>query len=342
MKNLLLLFIFAIFSFQLVAQDIYQPMSELSDSDLEVIADAKDEIERGDRMVANADSEYQKYSNLFNSSKKSKQKKAEKKTVQAKRNLLSAKAYYNKGYKKLYDLYSEKLSILVFQFPEDQQIADDLKAEAEALFSNGETMLTRNTTYTPKQLKKDVKFKTLQSEVKTGAAKEKEAIEKLAEALNLHDLQAQKQQDYATRDNEAWQNAMMQNSIVGYQAYIDNFPKGLHVYEAQQKIDDLEEKIRIAEQQQSSPELIYHIQIMADNHKWTTQDIKSKVYYTNEQITENYLDGWYKYWIGNYSTYDEAKAAVKIVKQKRKGAFVVGTINGQIVDILSALDAEGN
>ena len=327
---------------QVTAQDLYKPTSDLTDSELKIINDAQKNIERADRMTANAQNDYQKYSSLFTSKKKGKQKKAEKKTVQAKRNLLTAATYFNKGYKKLYDLYSEKLSTFVFKFPEDQQKADDLQSEADKAFSNGETTLSKNNSFSDKQLKKDVKFKSLQSSITSGAEKEKEAIEKLVEALALYEKQEQKQIDLSAKDNKAWQNALMENSISSFQGYIDNFKNGLHIAEAQQKIDELEEKIRIAEEQQNNPELVYHIQIMADTHQWTTQEITSKIYFTKEKITESYADGWYKYWILSFTSYDEAKAKAKQIKYKRKGVFVVATINGQIVDILQALDVENN
>ncbi|MBN2891415.1 MAG: SPOR domain-containing protein [Bacteroidales bacterium] len=340
MKKVFFLILIVAFSIQLKAQDLYSPISDFSDSELEIIKDAQKDIERGDRMAANADNDYEKYKDLLTSDKKAKQKKGEKKTVQAKRNLLSGGTYFNKGYKALYDLYSEKLSTIVFKFPEDQQKADNLKADADKAFSSGETLLAKNNSYTDKQLEKDVKFKSLQSSIVGGAEKEKEAIEKLAEALGLYENQTIKENDLNQKDNEAWQEALMENSISAFEKYLDSYPNGLHIAEAQQKIDELEEKIRIAEQQQNNPELVYHVQIMADTHQWTNQEIKSKIYYTTEPITETYVDGWYKYWIGSFNTYDEAKAKAKQVKYKRKKAFVVGTINGQPVDILQALEVE--
>lgn len=342
MKKLFLVILVLAFNISLFSQDIYSPTSDLTDSEKDKIEDAKKDIVRADRMTANANNDYQKYKNLLTSDKKSKQKKGEKKTVQSKRNLLTAGTYFSKGYEALYNLYSEKLSTIIFKFPEDQQSADEYKTKADKLFADGSSMLSKHGSYSDKDLKKSVQFKTLQTDIITGSQLEKESVQNLAKALELYDLQEKKQDDLNQKDNEAWQNAVMENSITGFETYIDNYPNGLHIYEAEQKIQELEEKIRIAETQQNNPELIYHIQILADTKQWSDQKIKSKIYYTNEKISENYIDGWYKYWIGSYDSYDEAKEAVKKVKIKRKSAFVVGTVNGELVEILDALNVEEN
>ncbi len=343
MKRIVIVLLMVLIISAVIGQDLYSPMSSFTDSEITIIDEAKKDIERADRMALNANNDYQKYADLMSSDKKGKNKKGEKKTVQAKRNLLSAGTYFRKGYTALYNLYAEKLSTLVFKFSEDQQKADDLKAEAEKLFDNGVKQLGSNDkNYSDKQLEKDIKFKNLQTSITTGAENMKQSCEKLAEALTLYENQEKKQQDLTVKDNEAWQAALMEDSISGYENYLDNFPNGLHITEAQSRINELEEKIRIAEQQQNNPDLVYHVQIMADSKKWSVQDIKSKIYYTNEEITEKYIDGWYKYWIGSFTSYDQAKAKAKQVKATRKGAFVVATINGQPVDILHALDVEKN
>lgn len=342
MKKIFVFLITGLLFFQINAQDIFNPMSSLTDDEKTTIANAQDKLDRAARMMANADNEYQKYKSMFTSDKKGKQKKAEKKTVTAKRNILSAANYYNKGYSLLYQSYIDKLSTLVYSFQDDQTNATKLTDEAETIFAQGQTLLTKNGSYTDKELKKDVRYKSLENTVKNGADKENEAVMKLVEAMQLFDNQDQRRQQYNEKDSRAWQNSLMENSISGYQTYIEDYPNGIHINEAQSKIKELEDKIKIAEQQQDNPELVYHVQIMADKHAWTTNEIKNKIYSTNEKITENFYDGWYKYWIGSYSSYEDAKAKAKKIRYKRRGVFVVATVNGVPVKILQALNIETN
>jgi hypothetical protein len=343
MKKFFLTFVWVfVLSIMVFSQDIFSPISDLNDSEKSIIEEAKNKIDRGNRMAANADNDRQKYANLFDSDRRRRQNRAEKKLVPAKRNLLSAGNFHREGYEALYNLYYEKLSTLSFKFPADQQEADNLASQAERLYRNGTTALTRNAaSYTDRELERDVKFNSLETSVKTGERQLKEAVEKLSEALILYEKQADKEQEYYAQDLEAWQNAMMQNSISGYEKYIEDFPLGKFINQAQSKIEELEERIRLAEQMQSNPNLAYHIQIMADTKSWTKEDIKSKIFFTNEEIVEKYVDGWYKYWIGSYNTYSEAKVRRDQVRRTRRGAFVVATINGEPVgEILKAIDVE--
>lgn len=342
MRKIVVLFIVCFFSITSSSQDIYEPISDLTDEDKEIIEDAKKYIERGNRMVENAENDYQKYIDLFTHKRKWRRRRAEKKTVPAKRNLIAAGNYYHKGYELLYNLYSEKLELIEFEFEEDKQKADDLASEAENSFNNGKNSLQSNKNYSDKDLKKEVTYKSLENKIKTGAKDEKEAVEDLCEALGIYETQKEKKVTLKKEDKKAWQKALMENSINSYQNYIDKYPNGSFVEQAKIKIEELEEKIRIAQQQQDNPDLVYHIQIMADTRKWTTQEIKNKIYYTNEKIEEQYINGWYKYWIGTFETYDQAKAYLSKVRKKRKGAFVVATVNGQFVDILQAINVEQN
>ncbi len=348
MKKLLYVLVILFISFRLNAQiDIYAPTSDLTDTETETIADAKKDIDRGDRMTAAADNDFQKYANLFSGNKR-KKKKAEAKTVPAKRNLLTAGNYFNTGYKKLYDLYTTKLSTIAFQFQDDKQAADKLVTEAEKLFNDGENILKSNKTYSDKQLKKTVKYQNLASNITSGAEKEKQAIEKLAEALALYENQTQKQQDLNAKDNQAWQDALMEDSKNAYETYIQNFPNGMHVTEANQKIQDINQKIADAQSKQNNPDIEYHVQIAASLVPLSDGKIKNSIYFTNEAI-QNYQEDdsqgrhWYKYYIGTFSGYQEAHTYLGSMGRlkNRSKAFVIGFINGEHVAIDVAVSAEG-
>lgn len=342
MKKVILTLSMLLFvTFSLLSQDIYAPMSNFTDDEAEQISKAKDLNERGNKMMSNADNEYNQYKDLFTSGKKGKIKKAEAKTVPAKKNMISAGNYYLNGYQILYDLYTTKLNTLTFEFDEDKQKAAQLQQDAQKKFDAGKKILQNHQKHDEKDLKSNITFSQLAKDIKNGQQKLDDAVSELAQALNLYENQNIKKQQLADSDNNAWRDALMKNSIEGYQGYIDNFANGMHVAESNQKITELEQKIKDAELQQKNPNLIYHIQIMADKKQWSISDIKSKIYFTNEPITEQFFDGWYKYWIGNFKTYEEAKKYLQNnVRPKRKGAFVVGTVNGVFVEIKNALDIQ--
>lgn len=322
--------------------DIFNPPLTFSNDEESIIQKSEKDINRADKMMTNAQNDFDKYKKLFTSKRRRKQKKAEKKTVTAKRNMLTAATFYNKGYENLYKLYTDRLSKLNFEFDEDRTEADKLVANAEKLFKSGQKQLPLNKTYSDKDLKKKVKFTQLKSKVNKGKNDLQRSIEKLTEAMDLFAQQNAKKQKMIEEDNNAWQSALQTNSIDSYQHYLDKYPDGLHKAEAQNKIDEIQKQIELAQQQQENPDLIYHVQIMADTHPWTTDEIKRKIYFTNQKIEETYSDGWYKYWIGSFDNYEDAKALRDQVRRRRKGAFVVATVNGQIVDILKALDFESS
>jgi len=340
MKKILFLFAIILVALPMLSQNIFEPSVNFSDDELEIIAKAKKDIDRGDNMMNIANTDYQKYKNLFTSRKKRKKAKAEGKTVQAKRNMLTAATFYNKGYEALYEIYMDKLSTLNFQFTEDKNTADDLVAKAQDEFSSGQKTLPLKVNYSDKDLKKKIKFNTIKSKVNKGQQAEEQAVIYLLNAFDLYSQQEVKKQQITEEDNNAWQKALRENSIDAYQQYIDKYPSGIHVTEANTKIAELERQVEIAQQQQTNPELVYHIQIMADTHPWTVNEIKNKIYYTNETINEQYINGWYKYWIEDFSSYSEAKAKLSQIRKKRRGAFIVGTVNGVLVDITKAIEVE--
>ncbi len=320
------------------AQDVFEPLSFLSADEAKTVKKAKEKVSRGESLFKIADRDYQKYKNLATAKKKGKQKKAEKKLVPAKRNIAFAGKAIEQGYRMVYSLYEEKIGSVNYMFPEDKQAAEDLLSEAKSTFESSSKTLKKYESYDNKKFQKSVKYQAEMREVKGAAEQAKQAVAKLYEALQLYDNQESKKQQQSQKDSQAWSRALSANSIAAYQKYLGDFPNGKYVAQARSKIQELEEKIRLAEESQNNPRLVYHVQIMADTHPWSEEDIKSKIYNTNQAITEAYVDGWYKYWIGDYQTYDDAKAGVSRVS--RRGAFVVGTINGQPVDILQALEAE--
>ncbi len=71
----------------------------------------------------------------------------------------------------------------------------------------------------------------------------------------------------------------------------------------------------------------YKVQIAADVTPLTLEFLQKKVYKSNEVINNEYTDGTYRYLVGRYDTYEEAKAAK--IRMGVKGAFVVKYKNGK-------------
>jgi len=71
----------------------------------------------------------------------------------------------------------------------------------------------------------------------------------------------------------------------------------------------------------------YKVQIAADVNPLTLEFLQKKVYKSDEVINNEYTDGTYRYLVGRYDTYEEAKAAKN--RMKVKGAFVVKYKNGK-------------
>lgn len=338
MKKLIPIFFLLIVTKLALTQDFYTPLSFFTEDEQKVQTNAKDMIDKGHRMVNMADNDFNKYRDLLTSNSKGKNKRGEKKTVDTKKNLQIAANYYLKGYKSLIDFFNNKLLTAEFEFEEDRKESEKLQSEAEKKFKEGEQIVQKIIKYEEEALKKDIKLSLLISDVKKAETNFNQAATKLYQALLLLEKQEEKKRQEQEKEEKAWKKAMMNNTLESYQEYLVQYPNGKYSDLAKQLIEDFENKIKEAEAKQNNPNLVYHIQILADKRKWSENEIKSKIYYTNEPIKEIFIEGWYKYWIGNFNSYDDAKKYLNTtVKPKKRDAFVIGTVNGQPVHILEAL-----
>ena len=181
--------------FNLQAQDMFTILEgNLDDAEKTIVEDAKKDIDDADRFFSVANNDYNKYTDLFNSKKKRKKSKAEKKTVGAKKSMALASTKFHQGYEALYNLYLTKLQSYTFEFHEDEQQANNLISEAETSFGSGKNTLGKHGSYSEKQLAKDVKYKSLRSSVEKGSSDEKEAVNYLVDALQIYLGQNEKKQ----------------------------------------------------------------------------------------------------------------------------------------------------
>lgn len=340
MKRIILLiaFCFGIFSISFAQEDVFTALNDiLTEEEIALLDDAQKNLSKGDTYVSKAEKEEIDNAKLMNSSKAKKKKKAEKKLVDAKKYRIQAAEFYDKAYLAAYNVYMEIVIDAEWEFPEDGTLAQEYLDDANTQFADAQRTLAKYGEYSEDQLQKSVKYQTLKSDLGTIKSTEEEAVYKLIDAILLYEEQEVKAQERDAADNLAWKNAVSKNSIDSYKSYLTAYPTGIHAQEAASKIEALEEAFLAA--QQSNSNVKYKVQICADKKKWTTANIKSKIYSGTESIDERYADGYYKYSIGEFSTYNEAKTFKNRIGVK--GAFVVCFVDGEQVHVTKALEAEG-
>lgn len=74
----------------------------------------------------------------------------------------------------------------------------------------------------------------------------------------------------------------------------------------------------------------YKIQVLASREK-LGKDVIQKVYQGKEGVEENMEEGWYKYTIGNYKSYREARGVRD--QLNIQGAFIVAYLNGKRIEV---------
>ena len=77
----------------------------------------------------------------------------------------------------------------------------------------------------------------------------------------------------------------------------------------------------------------YRVQIFAfKNEKYTTQEVKAK-YHFDLDVTKDFSDGWYRYMVGSFDRYEDAKAfKAKMRKKGFRDAFITRYDNGTRVE----------
>ncbi len=335
--------------YNLKAQDrgIYNVLEgKLSSTEQKQVENAKEDIGDGDRMVSAADGEYQKFAKFFNSKKKGKQKKGERKTVGAKKKLVTAARNFSGGYVVLYNLYKEKIGKYSVDIAADKQAIDDLVKSAEKDFKSGASKLKKTEKFTEKDLKKKVKYQSLKNDVEKGAEKQKEAVEKLVDAIIIAEGQEDKKQMAIDRDKDGWSDAERLNTIAAYQNYLSNFPNGTYVTQAKAKISILEaEAKRIANENMKGAD--FYLQFAASPTPLSSTQVSSKLrrvdpYCSYETITDIVSNDpyTYKYMFGPFSDYETARTYERNLNKKEKVVFIVGYKDDQRLNIAEALEGK--
>jgi hypothetical protein len=309
----------------------------LTNDEKTIISDAQKKIEKGDTYVNKAEEEDVANAKLLSSTKERKKKKAEKKLLEAKKYRIQAAEFYDTGYQSVFDLYMEKINAAEWEFTEDGTQAQKYIDDGNTAFADAQRTLKTYSDATEDNLEDNIKYTTLKSDLKSVKTDEEDALQMLVDAIALWTSQAEKKGELDAADQLSWKNALALNTIPAYKNYLASYPTGLHAQEAADKIEALEEAFLAA--QQANTSVTYKVQICADKKKWTTANLKSKIYAGTETVAERYADGYYKYSIGEFKTYKEAKTLK--TKSGVKGAFVVCFVAGVQVEITKALEVEG-
>lgn len=102
----------------------------------------------------------------------------------------------------------------------------------------------------------------------------------------------------------------------------------------------VEEEVPEEEEMESPSERVeFRIQVRAAYKRQISTDSLARVLKINEEINEEKVDNWYKYSIGSFKTYDEARGYRKeLVKQsKLRDAFIIAYFDNERLNSLSEL-----
>ncbi len=340
---------------------------QLENSDLEKIEDAEKIVEEANTMMEELKAEDERLEKYF----KKKVKKGEKKSVYAKQYRIDATNKYYDGLSAVHDVLNARLNFAIFEYPEDQSKAERHKSESDDYFNTVKQNLMSFQGLSKKDLR-GLGYYALISELETNVQMMIDGIEKQKDAFAIWAIQAEKKQKDVADEN-AWANAVNLNTIEGYNEYINNFPSGKYVVEAQDKIAELEEQARLAEEerlrkeeeerlrkeqeeaerlrreeeerlrreaelaaQQKDTGLLFSVQIMAVYFKVDSTKL-CLIYPGEEKITERYEDGMYKYTIGEFNTFNEAN---EFRKKLSIPSFIVAFQDGERISTIDARKIE--
>jgi hypothetical protein len=282
-----------------------------------VLNKAEGFIQRGDKLIKEADAIDSKFEK-----KKKNEKKFDKKTWEAKKNRIDAEKNYLKAYQDAITVYSEIIVASEYFDSGDEKQAHALNdAAMEALTEAEAKMSSFNKIGNDDNALKKLSSSSLNSAIRAAEGLRQDAYSKEVEALDLILAQSRKK-DNVQKDEKAWQNAQDINTIESYQDYIDNFPQGKYVSKARQMINQLQEEERKRRELDQS-NYVFMVQIAASKVTLSKGKL-AKIYKKTADINRIYIDGYYKYRVGNFKTYKEAAAfRDQCMRSGAPDAFVV-------------------
>lgn len=320
-------------------QDMFDILSEyLNEEQSDALTRLQEDIAKGEKLVSQAETQDKANAKFLGSDKKGKQKKGEKKSVEAKSNRIKATKYYEKSYTALHGLYQSVLENVTFTYPNDKTEADQLLADAENLLKEGSAKVKPYGSLGSKQLETKA-YATIKTDLAAAKGKFENAGETCYQALSLYVRQAEKKNKEEQEEQKYWNSSVSTNTIQAYKNYLAKYPSGKYVSEANRRIAALQAAAAPHRVTSDNPDegLAYRIQICADKKPWSANKLR-RLYKGNLTIDERESDGYYKYWIGCYRSYDDAHEAEQ--KLKLRQSFIVCFNNGQQIHVTEAQQIE--
>jgi len=298
----------------------------------------QEDIAKGEKLVSQAETQDKANAKFLNATKKGKQKKAEKKSVEAKGLRIKAAKYYEKSYESLYNIYKAVLDDATFTFPADKTSADEYMGSAETALQEGSSLLNPYGKLATKGLETTT-YTKLKSDLAASKSKFVDAGTNCYNALKLYAGQNAKKEKEDAAEQAAWNQTVQTNTIDGYNRYIARYPNGKYVSEAKRRIASLQNMSSVKRATSNNPDegLAYRIQILADKKQWSAKKLQ-RLYKGNLKIDEREVDGYYKYWIGCYRSYNDAQEAEKALNLKQ--SFIVCFNEGVQIHVTEAQEIE--
>jgi hypothetical protein len=319
--------------------DIFERINRvLAEKDLATIKKADDLLKQADNKLKEVEKEEEKFEKFF----PKKANKGERKAVDAKILRIEAGDLRAKAYSAKFKVYKYKLESEKFEYADDEQLAKELLAEAEKSLNSGNSLLKSYMGIKKSDLK-NAQYAKIQKDMAKVLEMQEFALDKTAEAYEIWFQQNEKKMKEMA-ENEAWVSAQNSNTINAYQAYLSKFPYGAHAGEAKTRISQLQEDEQIAAEEEERKRLAesektktsgvwFEVQVMAVT-KQAKPEVITKIYKGSESVREFQDDGWFKYSVGKFQSYKEAKDFKSSTGVK--GAFVVAFQDEQPITIREA------
>ncbi|MCQ2249652.1 MAG: hypothetical protein MJZ66_00940 [Bacteroidales bacterium] len=322
-----------------VESDIFEKLSDImTDDQNQALIKLQEDIAKSEKNVVTADNTDKQYSKLLDSGKKGKQKKGEKKTVEVKKTRIKAAKMFEKSYQAYVDLCKTIVEENDFEFDADKSTAEDYIAQAEEALREGNAKLSTYSKMQDKALE-TATYKKMKTDLDACKQKYEAAASHANDAVRLLADQADKKQKMDEAEQNDWNKAVQANTIDSYNRYINKYPTGKYVNDARRRIANLQNmaKVKKPTSDDVNEGLCYRIQICADQKPWSSRKLQ-RLYKGSLQIDERQSDGYYKYWIGCYRTYNEAQTAEQ--EMRLKESFIVCFNNGLQIHVTEAQEIE--
>jgi len=270
-----------------------------------------------------------------------KKRKLEKKSVPLKKKWIAAYKIYMVAFASTYDMYESWLNNAKIKDSKIRNQVNEIASKADIEKSKSEDLFGKykKASASAKELKKNVEYNKMKKDLAISANEITSSLKDMVKALQI----IFKQQEIIEADDRAWTKATTTNTFDSFVDYIKEFPTGKHVIDAKQRIKEFKDKIAKdrKEKEKLNAKIEYRIQIVAVSKKlssWKKKRLYSKVNEIEEELDP--VDGLYKYYVGHFTKYKEAKQFV--ARLGIADAFVQSYKNGQKANVLEVLEIERN